>query len=523
MAHLFRVALLLCLALVSGLASAYPAPIWYYNVYPPGPNYPTSEAACRAAFDFFSTEGNGTFAFTGVLDVYPGVECRGTKTLNGVTEIATSNAREVYVCPDPKSHLSGSECVCSSDSLDEDGQCKPKPEICEPGYHKEGDVCVIDECKPNEIRVNNVCVKEPDCPPGKERVNGVCKDTGCQAGKNVGYRGNMSENETAYFCAGGCQARAKASICVSWDGKTECGGDAILTGARCMPGSDNPPPKDPGPNDTPPPDDDNPPQEGDGGGNGDGGDGPGSGGGGGDGPGSGGSGDGPGGGGDGNPGSGPGDGPGDGPGNGPGGESGMSQPNQPVEPDENDECPDGYHKQGKLCIEDPKPPDQDGKCSAGFVKVGNMCYATYKPGDPNGDPNGEGEGDGEKDAFGGTCDTGFTCKGDVIQCAIAQEQHRRACQLYVLKTAESKLYLTESVKTGNRTLDLPGNETIDLNGRIDVSDALGGGAGVQDLNITVAGQSITLPLSVLNSPLAILGNILVAISFLLAFRIVGRG
>lgn len=517
MAHFLRVALLLCLALVSGLASAYPAPIWYYNVYPPGPNYPTSEAACRAAFDFFSTEGNGTFAFTGVLDVYPGVECRGTKTLNGVTEVATSNAREVAVCPDPNSHLSGLECVCSSNSLEEDGQCKPKPEICEPGYHKVGEACVIDECKANEIRVNNVCVKEPDCPVGKERVNGVCKETGCEAGKNAGYHGNMSENETAYFCSGGCQARARASVCVSWNGKTECGGDAILTGQRCTASNSDSPPTKPGDSDDPPTDEN--PGGGDGPGNGDPGDGPGSGGGGGTGPGSGDGGGGTGGGGDGNPGTGPGNGPGNGPGTGPGGESGLGQPNAPKEPDENGDCPEGYQKQGNLCIEKPKPPDQDGKCSAGFVKVGNMCYATYKPGDPNG----EGEGDGEKDAFGGSCDAGFTCKGDVIQCAIAQEQHKRNCQLYFQKTAESKLYLLESVKTGNRTLDLPGNETIDLNGRIDTTDALGGGSGVQDLNITVAGQSITLPFSVLNSPLAILGNILVAISFLLAFRIVGRG
>ena len=60
--------------------------------------------------------------------------------------------------------------------------------------------------------------------------------------------------------------------------------------------------------------------------------------------------------------------------------------------------------------------------------------------------------------------------------------------------------------------------------RIDTSDAFGGGgSGVQDLNITVMGQSITLPFSKINTGLDALGQVLLAVSFLIAFRIVGRG
>jgi len=519
-AHILRLILLSVLVLLSGVARAYPAPVWYYTLTPPSANYPTTEETCRQQFDFFNTLGDGTYSFSGVgIDMHPQGDCIGTKTFDGSTSPVIGSYYGRYVCPQANSQLVGTECVCSSDSLEKDGQCKPRAEVCEPGFEKVNGVCTLKPCAANEVRINNVCVKEPDCPAGKERVNGVCKETGCEAGKGVGEISGLSDNEVKYFCSGGCQAKVRSSVCVSWGGKTDCSGSGYLTGARCTTSDSAPPASNPPPTDTPPGDNpDSPPGDGGDGGSGD----P-------EGPGTGGAGG----------GSGPGTGTG---GDGTGGTTsppdvtppntdpsnpdnpsgnGYGTPSEPKEPNEDGTCPDGYHKQGAVCISDPKSPDSDGNCPSGFVKVGNMCYATYKPGDPNGDP--DGEGDGDKDAFGGSCDAGFTCKGDVIQCAIAQEQHKRNCQLYVQKTAESKLYLLESVKTGNRTLDLPGNETIDLNGRIDTTDALGGGSGVQDLNITVAGQSITLPFSVLNSPLAILGNILVAISFLLAFRIVGRG
>ena len=150
------------------------------------------------------------------------------------------------------------------------------------------------------------------------------------------------------------------------------------------------------------------------------------------------------------------------------------------------------------------------------MKLGTGC-TPYQP-----DPDTDKDKDKDPNTFGGACG-GFTCKGDAIQCAIAQEQHKRACELFTNPTPESLLYDTEKVKTGNRITDLPGNESIDMSSRIDMTDALGGGAGVQDLNITVAGSSVTLPFSVLNDSLAMLGNLLVAVSLLLAFRIVGRG
>jgi len=133
-----------------------------------------------------------------------------------------------------------------------------------------------------------------------------------------------------------------------------------------------------------------------------------------------------------------------------------------------------------------------------------------------------GEDDGS--AFGGACGSGFTCEGDAIQCAIAQEQHRRACKLFDDTSEESQLYQSNKGKEGNQTTNLPGNETVNIAGRIDSSDALGSSAaGIADLNVTVLGQSISLPFSMLNPYLAALGNVLLAVSFLLALRIVARG
>lgn len=419
-------------------------------------------------------------------------------------------------CPENSSSDGAGKCQCSTNYEEApDGKsCQRKPLNCEPGYVQQGDECVPKKCEPDEIRVNGVCVKEPECPPGEERVNGVCKKTGCEAGKDAGWRSGLSDGETAYYCVGGCQAKARASTCVTWDGKTDCGGTARLTGARCT-GNEG------GDTDTPPDDDDDnddddedndpdePEEPGDGPGNGGGGDGPGTGG----------EGDGPGGGNPGDP-----DGPDDPdepdePGD-PGGENPMEPPNEPLDPDEDGKCPEGYHRQGRFCIQDPVDPDDDGACPPGFVRINARCYATY-PSDGDGD--GDDDGDGEKGSFGGSCDSGFTCKGDAIQCAIAYEQHRRACQLYVLKTAESELYYKERGKTGNRTLTLEGNETIDINSRIDSTDVLGGGAGAQDYTFTIHGQQITIPFSALNPYLAAFGDILVAIAFLIAMRIIGKG
>lgn len=49
-------------------------------------------------------------------------------------------------------------------------------------------------------------------------------------------------------------------------------------------------------------------------------------------------------------------------------------------------------------------------------------------------------GSGTEGMFGGTCDAGFTCEGDAVQCAIARELHTRQCQLYSDKEGDATRY-----------------------------------------------------------------------------------
>lgn len=106
---------------------------------------------------------------------------------------------------------------------------------------------------------------------------------------------------------------------------------------------------------------------------------------------------------------------------------------------------------------------------------------------------GDEKGDGK---FGGSCDAGFTCEGDALQCAIAKEQHKRSCELHVNESPESKLYEAAKAKTGKATDDLPGNETISLTDRIDTSSALGAGyCPLRDITVDAFGYSKVLPLS----------------------------
>lgn len=203
-----------------------------------------------------------------------------------------------------------------------------------------------------------------------------------------------------------------------------------------------------------------------------------------------------------------------------------SPPGKPVPEPPNDDgtCPPGFHpvSNGAACVMDPVPPD-DGQCPAGTHMVNGQCVwngGVLPPG-PGGDGgDGDGDGDGES-GFGGNCESGFSCEGDAIQCAIAKQQHIRACQLFDNESAESKLYNEEKAKDKNRdvTKDLPGNETIDIGSKLRSDNLLGGATCISDLSVTVVGFSVTLPMSKVCPVLGYLGWILVAVASLAAFRI----
>jgi hypothetical protein len=126
----------------------------------------------------------------------------------------------------------------------------------------------------------------------------------------------------------------------------------------------------------------------------------------------------------------------------------------------------------------------------------------------------------EEGSWGGSCSAGFACDGDAVMCAIAQDQHKRNCTLFDNATPQSQLFDTEKNKTGSQVENE--NKSIGA-GSFDTSDALGGGSCIGDKQVTVMGWTGSLPFSLVCAQLAILGNVLLVVSFLLAGRIVVRG
>lgn len=126
--------------------------------------------------------------------------------------------------------------------------------------------------------------------------------------------------------------------------------------------------------------------------------------------------------------------------------------------------------------------------------------------------------------FGGACTAGFQCDGDAVQCALAKEVFTQNCKMNE-RNAQADLFDNEIVKFGNRTNDLPGNSTINLSSAsFDQSNALGVAAQcIQDVTVTVMGNTAVLPFSRVCAILEQLGSVMLAVSFLLAARIVTRG
>lgn len=451
-------------------STAYPASS--YDIDSPSWTCTGAGGVRNCGYNFVVRNSGGTQGYVGV--------CTQTKGAD--------------TCPDGAnlSTVSGaSVCTCTAGLRPSNGQCTALPQ-CPDGQHEEGGACVPDNCKANETRVNGVCVPEPPCPAGQSRVNGVCKPFKCPTSGTVSDQwfevSSVGQSSTCLYNdidKTYCVMTITPSVIASAGGNTTyMGGYGVYTGGKCGPSEPGKPtPTDPdkpeGDPDkgTKPPGPDDPK---------------------------------------------PGDKPG---GSIPPGGGGGGPGSNGTNPNPDGSCPPGYYKSGGNCyLKDPpkQPPDSNGKCPFGYVKIGSQCIPLMpRPDDADGD--GKDDKDEEGSSFGGQCES-VSCEGDAIQCAIVRDQYKRSCEAFEKESAESKLYSDNKGKEGKQTGDLPGNETVNVGGRIDSSDALGGGsAGLSDLNVTVWGQSISLPISMLNPYLAALGNVLLAVSFLLALRIVARG
>lgn len=140
-------------------------------------------------------------------------------------------------------------------------------------------------------------------------------------------------------------------------------------------------------------------------------------------------------------------------------------------------------------------------------------YCAQKPGSP------ECKG-GAGGSFGGECSTGFTCDGDAVLCATAKAANAQVC---LLSKASDESALYETSKSGTSTGITNVNVGIS-SASFDASNALGtGGACIADMTTTIAGQVLTLPFSNVCPYLQHLGTLLLALSWLTAISIVGRG
>lgn len=131
----------------------------------------------------------------------------------------------------------------------------------------------------------------------------------------------------------------------------------------------------------------------------------------------------------------------------------------------------------------------------------------------------------ETSSFGGGCGSGFQCEGDAIQCAIARDQLQRHCQLFERQnTVLEQLFDAEGFKSGNQTLNLPGNQSVNVGNLINSADTIigGGGACPDDLTIDVMDRAFVLEFSRLCGTLTIMGHVFVVVCSVVGALIVFR-
>lgn len=504
MAYLYR--LIFCgLCMLCGAASAAISPqvTWEASSSHGTAKGASPEAACAALLVIVQASiTNGDVYILGPLTTWgSGYWCSFRP--NGSTTGALGGAvgKLPLSCPANSNSNAAGTCDCATNYEEKDGACKKKPMICDPGYENDGhDNCNLIKCKPGEIRVNNICVPDPDlCPDGSQKVDGKCKEKNCKADQPLPV--SNSSSMPFAMCDGGCiYQTSNAIVCNENAGVRSCARTYYSTGGTCN---------------------DKPGKPGESGGGDNGGDG-----------GSGGEGG----------GSGGGSGGGGGTGGGGGGGNNDKPDTKPNIPGENPnpdtgKCGPGTYMSGGKCYPnktDEKPTDNgkdDGKCPTGYRKEGSKCLANQPEPDEDKDKEFCKENPEvsicKKGAFDGSCDGSFKCEGDAIQCAIARDQHIRNCQMFDKETEESKLYYAEK-KTGKFkvTNDLEGNRTIDVSTYLSQSDTFlsGGGSCPVDTTIDVMGHSFVLSWSEYCPHLAMLGNVLVMIAGITAaFIVLKRG
>jgi hypothetical protein len=139
--------------------------------------------------------------------------------------------------------------------------------------------------------------------------------------------------------------------------------------------------------------------------------------------------------------------------------------------------------------------------------------------------------DNQKDSFGGVCGGAFTCDGDAIQCAIAKEQHLRACQMFEPTTAGGDwLHGAQTLATAKVDGDVPSwspaspgmavTSNFQWGSTIDQSSSLAAGCPG---DIFIGNSGLVLSLSSLCPYLGVLGAFIQSVTAIACAFILFKG
>lgn len=99
-------------------------------------------------------------------------------------------------------------------------------------------------------------------------------------------------------------------------------------------------------------------------------------------------------------------------------------------------------------------------------------------------------------AFSGSCESGFSCDGDAIQCAMARKQHEAACKL--LEDPPAELVATVQSLKGTGQAEGAFNETFSASAGFTPMPVAG--CAVQDFPVAIGPLNLTVPLGTLLCP-----------------------
>lgn len=163
-----------------------------------------------------------------------------------------------------------------------------------------------------------------------------------------------------------------------------------------------------------------------------------------------------------------------------------------------------------------------GHCAGVTNNGGGAGKVGYNTEGGGGDGTCEGEDCGDGSAWGGSCASQFTCDGDAVQCAIAQDQHIRHCAMFDDANELSDVgnpAMDGNLRPDGHPFEAPGEVSMDFGAVIDQTDLIGA-ACPADYVFPYGGGSLSIPFSRYCSELAMLGNLLVGVAMLAAVVIV---